>query len=75
MKLNFSSTNNWSVTRQWMEAIEKKGDTLSAVYKHALVAAGSRLKQPDEGSDLDNDRANIESELDEQEDSEHEEHA
>ena len=58
-----------------MEAIEKKGDTLSAVYKRALVAAGSGLKQPDEGSDLDNDRANIESELDEQEDSEHEEHA
>ena len=58
-----------------MEAIEKKGDTLSAVYKRALVAAGSGLKQPDEGSDLDNDRANIESESDEQEDSEHEEHA
>ena len=60
-KHNFSGTNNGEMTNQWMGAINKRKDTLSAIY---VRASGVKPKPSD--SDIDggseNGRADIESE-------------
>ena len=53
LKHNFSGTNNGKMTNQWMGAINKRKDTLSAIY---MCASGVKPKPSD--SDIDNGSEN-----------------